>query len=168
MFKIGDKILYGSVGVCEICEVCEKNFANKVGEYYVLVPVYRTFSTVYVPVDSNVLCEKMRRVGTKDEIEAILKSRDNGAVFWDENKYNRRETFTKLLETGTIGDIASLCRVLKTQADRLSEKGKKLNISDERALADAEKLIEEAFALACGIDVRDVKQKIVDTVENSL
>lgn len=145
-FSINEKILYGSVGVCEIREITQKDFGGKVSDYYVLVPVYRNESTVYVPVDSAALCEKMRKLPNKEKIDELLATAAVELPEWEDNKYVRRDNFNEILEKGSDKSIFSLARLIYTHGKKQTEKGKKLHITDERALSDAQKLIEEEIA----------------------
>ena len=55
MFEIGEKIVYGSTGVCEVENIAPMDFAGK-GEkelYYVLHPLYQD-GVIYAPVQGTV------------------------------------------------------------------------------------------------------------------
>lgn len=168
MFGIGEKILYGSVGVCEIKEICGKAFGGKLTDYYVLVPVYKEHSTVYVPVDSEPLCEKMRKLHTKDELDEILGNLYDEEILWDDNKYTRRESFTAVLEKGSLKSLFALCRMLDNHNKELMEKGKKLHIFDERIFGDAEKLIGEELSVVLDIPKENVKQYLVGRIKETV
>ena len=168
MFSIGEKILYGSVGVCEIKEICGKAFGGKLSDYYVLVPVYKEQSTVYVPVDSEPLCEKMRRLHTRDELDNLLNNLFDEEILWDDNKYTRRESFTAILEKGSLKSLFALRRVLDNHNNELMAKGKKLHIFDERVLGDVEKLIGEEFSVVLDIPKEDVKEYITGRIKETV
>ncbi len=70
MFQTGDKIIYGSSGVCEVIEICTPNFSREERgkKYYKLRPVYSS-ETIYAPVDGSVF---MRPVMTRQEAEALI------------------------------------------------------------------------------------------------
>lgn len=168
MFQIGDKILYGSVGVCEIKEICAKDFGGKSSDYYVLIPIYKEQSTVYVPVDSEALCEKMRALHTKEELNAIFESLHDEEIVWDDNKYTRREAFNGILEKGSLTALFSLYRVLDLHNKELCEKGKKLHVFDERIFGDAEKLIREEVSVVLDIPKESVKEYILGRIKETV
>lgn len=163
-FSVNERVLYGSVGVCEIREITQKDFGGKISDYYILVPLYRKDSTVYVPVDSEQLCEKMRKLPTKDELDAMLDQSVIKPAQWDDNKYTRRDSFNDMLEKGSTAELLSLIKLLIEHNMQQLGRGKKLHITDERALTDAQKLIEEE--IACVLDTtrdaacRYIKEKL--------
>lgn len=146
MFSINQKVLYGSQGVCKIQEIIRKNFGADERDYYVLVGVYRTLSTVYVPLDSPVLCAKMRTLPQKDELLDILNSPAENLIAWEENKYTRHEKFVQILEKGTDSEVIALVHLLQNKNKELLAIGKHLHINDERILQESQRLIKEEIA----------------------
>ena len=61
MFEIGEYVVCGNNGVCQIKEITTLSMSgvDKNRKYYILKPVYSENSTVYVPVDA--LHSSMRR-----------------------------------------------------------------------------------------------------------
>lgn len=70
LYEIGDKIVYGSTGVCMVIEICTPNFSREERgkQYYKLRPVYGT-ETIYAPVDGGAF---MRAAMTRTEAEALI------------------------------------------------------------------------------------------------
>ena len=72
MFEVGDYIVYGSNGVCEVKSVgpidCPGVSSDKL--YYTLCPLYIRDSRVFTPVDNDKVI--MRGVMTKAEAEAFV------------------------------------------------------------------------------------------------
>ena len=52
MFKKGEYILYGTVGVCQVEGISKPDFSNNDKVYYSLVPKFDQDTTIYIPVDS--------------------------------------------------------------------------------------------------------------------
>ena len=73
MFQVNDTVSYGTHGVCQITEIGEKNLTGKSMEYYILKPVYNENSTLYVPVHSENLTGKMRRILSVQEIREMIR-----------------------------------------------------------------------------------------------
>ena len=66
MYSIGEVVLYGSNGVCEITEITTKKIGKDSIEYYVLKPVCSDSSTLFVPTQNEMLVSRRseeRRVG---------------------------------------------------------------------------------------------------------
>ena len=72
MYSIGEIVLYGSNGVCEITEITTKKIGKDSIEYYVLKPVCSDSSTLFVPTQNEMLVSRMRAVLSSDEIKDIL------------------------------------------------------------------------------------------------
>jgi RNA polymerase-interacting CarD/CdnL/TRCF family regulator len=53
MFKIGDTVTYKNEGVCSIFEIAERDFSGTRAKYYVLRPIYKETTRLYVPVDNE-------------------------------------------------------------------------------------------------------------------
>lgn len=50
MFSKGEKIVYGSTGVCVIEDICEKELIrNQKKLYYILKPLFQQNNTIYAP-----------------------------------------------------------------------------------------------------------------------
>ncbi len=168
MFCAGDKIIYGSVGLCEIKEITKKEFGGKISDYYILVPIYKAYSTVYVPLDSMVLCEKMRLLCSKYEIEKLFECFDDLVFKWDDNKFMRRESLLKTIEFGTISDIFAIYKAIGEQKELLGKSGKRLNQFDERIFFDSQKIIEDVTAYVFDLSIDDAKAFIKTKVEQKI
>ena len=55
MYQVGERIIYGSVGVCEVAAVgpLDMQGAKKDREYYTLSPLYQN-GKIFAPVDTTV------------------------------------------------------------------------------------------------------------------
>ena len=70
MFKKGEYILYGTVGVCQVEGISKPDFSNNDKVYYSLVPKFDQDTTIYIPVDSPKV--KMREIMTRQEAEQFI------------------------------------------------------------------------------------------------
>ena len=73
MFKIGERVLYGAEGVCEIIDITEKRFNEVSALFYVLKPSFSNSSTFFVPSENEKLTSKMKPVISLEEIQKIIK-----------------------------------------------------------------------------------------------
>ena len=91
MFEKEDIILYGVHGVCKITELVEREYGGVSKQYYVLKPMYNdNTSILYVPVDSQVLVSKMKRVLSAEEIYALIRSMPKEQAIWIEDERERK------------------------------------------------------------------------------
>ena len=77
-YKEGDVVVYGSQGICRITGTEKMRVGGKSTVYFILNPVYRKNSKIFVPSDNEKLMEKMHSVIEKDEIDELLYDLMNG------------------------------------------------------------------------------------------
>ena len=90
MFEKEDVILYGVHGVCKITELVEREYGGVQKQYYVLKPMYNETSILYVPVDSQALTSKMKRVLSAEEVYALIRSMRKEEALWIEDERERK------------------------------------------------------------------------------
>lgn len=163
--SVNDMILYGTDGVCKVVEKTEKKFLGKTNEYYILQPVHNPTATIYIPVDSEKAAAKIRNILSVDEINALIKSVPDEDTIWIADESKRKEEYRKIL---AAGDRLQLVRLIKTlylyDLEKKSE-GKKLHLSDERFMKDAEKILYEEFAYVLDIKPNQVGPFITQQLE---
>ncbi len=160
MFCVGQTVLYGSNGVCMVDDVTEKRIGKTKMQYYVLKPLCNNTSTLFVPTANQQLVSKMRRILTEDEAEAILRNLPPCGD-WNDNKQERSEQFRAIITEGSCVELIRLIRLVRTHGQEQLAGGKRLHISDERFLKEAEKMICEEFSLVLHISRDEVLERIL-------
>ncbi len=160
MFDTGQTVLYGSNGVCTIDGVTVRSVGGTDVEYYVLKPICSRESTLYVPVGNERLVGKIRRVLSADEINSIL-SHMPECDEWIDSKIERSERFKEIISQGECEELIKLIRLIHRHGEQQIANGKRLHISDERFLKEAEKMICEEFSLVLNIDRDEVIGRIL-------
>ena len=160
MFCVGQTVLYGSNGVCMVDDVTEKRIGKTKMQYYVLKPLCNNTSTLFVPTANQQLVSKMRRILTEDEAEAILRDLPPCGD-WNDNKQERSEQFRAIITEGSCEELIRLIRLVRTHGQEQLAGGKRLHISDERFLKEAEKMICEEFSLVLHISRDEVLERIL-------
>ena len=160
MFCVGQTVLYGSNGVCMVDDVTEKRIGKTKMQYYVLKPLCNNTSTLFVPTANQQLVSKMRRILTEDEAEAILRNLPPCGD-WNDNKQERSEQFRAIITEGSCVELIRLIRLVRTHGHEQLAGGKRLHISDERFLKEAEKMICEEFSLVLHISRDEVLERIL-------
>ena len=156
LYNTGDTVVYAGSSVCRISGVKEMRFGGSNKLYYILKPVFEPQSTVYHPVDGD--CAKLRPPISADEAERIVAA--PCATQWDSDDRTRRESFHRILHSGSCAEIASLVKLISARKRESAAQGKKLRAADERSLGEGKKLIGEELAYALGIS-RDEAVKAV-------
>ncbi len=160
MFCVGQTVLYGSNGVCMVDDVTEKRIGKTKMQYYVLKPLCNNTSTLFVPTANQQLVSKMRRILTEDEAEAILRDLPPCGD-WNDNKQERSEQFRAIITEGSCVELIRLIRLVCTHGQEQLAGGKRLHITDERFLKEAEKMICEEFSLVLHISRDEVLERIL-------
>ncbi|MBQ2568953.1 MAG: CarD family transcriptional regulator [Ruminococcus sp.] len=160
MFCVGQTVLYGSNGVCMVDDVTEKRIGKTKIQYYVLKPLCNNTSTLFVPTANQQLVSKMRRILTEDEAEAILRDLPPCGD-WNDNKQERSEQFRAIITEGSCVELIRLIRLVRTHEQEQLAGGKRLHISDERFLKEAEKMVCEEFSLVLHISRDEVLERIL-------
>ena len=150
-YKIGDYVLCGFSGACQVVEIGPLSFGGSDQIYYSLKPVYDARSTIYVPVSKE--NEITRKVITKPEAEEILKKVT--AVGSTEVIYEK-EACEEVLKSGDNVAVFGVIRQLRNLRKENRKKHKGLNISEERILRDAERIFFSEIATAFDMTMEEI------------
>ena len=167
MFKVNDIVVYGTQGVCKIVavEVRKVDGVNK--EYFVLKPSNHAGATFYVPVWNEKAWQKMRKVKTKQEIDALIDAMPGHIPTWIENENERKETYKKILASGDQAGIISMLQALYTHKKLREDQGKRLHMSDEYFMKDAEQLLYHEWQYVLNVDKDGLMDYIFDRIDHS-
>lgn len=167
MFQIGQVVCYGTEGVCTITEMKNMKVGHTRSPYYVLKPIHRATSTIFVPVNNEALVAKMKSVLSVEEINDLLGSVKDGEIAWIEDANERKAEYQKILMEGERIQKVRLVRTLIRRRKQLQTTGKHLRSGDEQILRDAEKLLVDEFSLVLKIPQEKVPEYIRTHVEMS-
>lgn len=154
MFKTNDIIAYGAEGVCQITGVEEKLVAGKSIEYYVLKPVDGRSSTVYIPTGNQKLLEKMHKLPSEKEVNALIDSIPQIAPNWIKNNHERKLAYGKVLSSGDHTALIMMIKALYLQKKEREASKKHLGMSDDHFMKAAEQRLydEWQYVLKMGKD----------------
>lgn len=166
MFQVNESVLYGVQGVCKIVEIAKKTFGKTSVEYYVLRPVYDGKDTrVFVPTQNEALTSKMRRVLSPKEAHEIISQIPDEEPIWIEDENERKVRYKEILAGGDCREVIRLIKALYLHGRTLQEMGKKLHLSDEHFLKDAEKALYDEFAHVLELQRDEVLPFIFEQVQ---
>lgn len=161
-YSVGDTIVYGGSGVCEISEIKDIQFGReRPQKYYVLKPLFvNQAMVVYVPMKNDKLVAKIQPIISRDEAIDLIKDIKNMNIDWIEDRNLRKDTYNDILSSGERKDIIGVIRVINSRRRILEEDGKTLNMQDEKILYEAQKRMDAEFAVALDIGIDDVGEYI--------
>ena len=168
-FDIGEYVSYGINGMCNIEDIRPMQLSQSVEKmmYYILRPESNPKSTIFVPVNNQKLVSKMRKLMTKDEINAMLVRMKDRTLEWEKDVRFRTESFHEILSNGVNQDLILMIRCLHRKRQELVQLGKKLPARDSNTLKTAERLVEEEFAHVLHIKCEEVSDYIRDVLDPS-
>lgn len=161
-YQIDDTILYGVHGVCKVTAIEEKNLSGSSSEYYVLKPVQDDKSTVFIPVDNEKLCARMRELLSSEQVRELIATMPGEQTIWDDNDMLRRQRFKEILLSGERSELIQLIKTLHERTEAQKEKGRKLPAADERFMREAENLLYGEFAYVLDIPQEEVLPFIME------
>lgn len=165
MYKIGDTVIYKSEGVCTVGDIVVKAFREKEMEYYVLKPVYKENSEVFVPKNNTELTSKMRQILTRQEIISLIKSMPEESDIWIDDENQRKSYYKQLIANGDRTELIRLIKTLFNYKEKQKNAGRKLHTTDEKFLKDAEKILYDEFAYVLNISQKEVIPFIAGELE---
>lgn len=169
MFQIGEVVAYGATGICTIENICitslNRSGTNK-QEYYVLRPKATPTCLTYVPTGNPKLLEKMRKLMTKQEIDALLEAVRGRNLDWIADARQRADEYGQILFHGLTDELLLLIRRLYMEKKACSAAGRRFSAADERLLSNAERTLSEEFAYALEIPEKEVPAYIAQHLDN--
>jgi len=165
MYQVGETVFYGTEGVCRVEEIREMKVNRETAEYYVLRPIYREGSTVFVPVKNELLTSRMRPLLTKKQINKMIDEVNEADEDWIDDASRRKAEFQRVLVGADRRELLSMVRVLYLRRQNLQTVGKRLRTNDEQMLRDAQKLLDDEFSVVLGIKPREVADYIRNRIK---
>lgn len=165
MFQVGDYVVHGNNGVCEVMNIGTLNLTGipKDKIYYTLCPYHSKGSKIFAPADNQKII--MRPVITKDEAMSLIGNIKNIEFLWIQDDKRReleyKEAFRKC-------DCNELVKIIKTiylrKQSRLAE-GKKVTSGDEKYFHLAEDSLYGELAIPLGMEKEKVRDYIITLVD---
>ena len=160
MYKVGDKIVYGENGACNVEAVGELSFsgAQPGRKYYTLRPLAGS-GTCFVPVDTTLF---IRPVISKKEALAFIDSIPSiePAICYD-NRFNHVDAFYKeLFRKHTCEALVSIVKGLNS---RMAERKTKSSRA-EATMKRAKDMLHGELAVALDMDIEEVEPYILSRI----
>ena len=167
MFQINDVVVYCSQGVCEIAGIDERKIDGISRTYYVLKPKADKGSTFYVPTWNEKALAKMRKVLTKEDVDALIDSMPSQTPTWIANEGERKEAYKNILASGDQAAIISMVQALYFHKKEREADGKRMHMSDEYFMKEAEQLLYNEWQYVLNVDKSGLMTYILNRIENT-
>lgn len=134
MFEIGEYIIYGTTGVCEVMDIATIDVDGVSGDkiYYILRPIYRSGSKVFTPVDNYKI--PMRRILNRNEAKALIDDIPNIEGLWVGSDKQREEKYKQAIKSCECTEWIRIIKALYLRGKERVAQGKKITATDERYL----------------------------------
>ena len=164
MYKVGEFVIYGNEGVCEIEDISELTISelSKKNNYYTLKPVQDN-GKMFVPIDTNVF---MRPIITYEEIQTVIKQIPLiERVDCSTMNYRVLQDYYKtLIRSHDCIDLLKLIINIDDKRTSLMQNRKKLNQIDEKFMKMATNLLEDEFSIVLGVP----REKVEDYIKSKI
>lgn len=164
VYQVGQKVVYGIHGVCNIVDIEQKSIERKNICYYVLEPLDQSGSRYYLPSDHQAALAKIRPLCTKQELLTIL-TEPIAPDSWIEDENRRKQCYFKLISSVDVRPLVRMVRCLRIHRSLQLEAGRKLHLCDENFLRDAERILFTEIALVMDIPMDHVDAYLQNTLE---
>ena len=167
MFQINDVVVYGAQGVCEIIAIEEQRIGGGSKTYFVLKPKNTPGTTFYVPTWNEKALAKMRKVMTKQDVDAMIDSMPSKKPIWIENEKDRKEAYKNILASGDHAAVISMIQALYICKKEREAEGKQLHMSDEHFMKEAEQLLYHEWQYVLNVDKAGLMVYIFERLESN-
>lgn len=165
MYVAGDRVLYGSHGVCRVTAMEERKIDRKVVTYLALEPEGQPGASYLVPTHNAAAMAKLCPILSREQMEALLSSEDIRQGEWVEDGNQRKLLYRELLSSGDrVRLLQMICALYRHRDARLAE-GKKFHQSDDGFLRDAERLVCSEISCVMELDMQQAKAYLKEKLD---
>lgn len=165
MYQIGDRVIYGCHGVCEVIAMEERLIDRKRINYFVLEPLSQNGSRYMVPSENKAAVAKLQKLMTREELDALLASEEVRKDQWIPDENTRKQRYKELITGGDRAALLGMIHALHQHKSLQISLGRKFHQCDENFLNDAQKLLESEFSLVLQIEPECVGKYILEALK---
>lgn len=167
-FNVGEMVVYGVTGVCEVQEICMKVISAGEGGkmFYVLKPLYQE-GTITVPCETKIF---MRPVISEDEARKIVEAMPSIDVepYHDRNFNQLAAYYDKALSSPECMSVAELAISLYKKKACAERDKKKLGQVDLRYMKRVDNLLCGELSVALSMTKSEVENQIIENIKAAI
>jgi len=164
MYKIGDLVVYGKMGVCNVKDITTlKNVNVQTGRlYYVLQPTNDN-CVIYAPVDTKVF---MRPVISREEANRLIDRIPaiKAEAYFNDRVQDLTQHYEDALNCHDCADLVKLTMSIYAKKQMIEQSNHKFGQIDERYMKQAEELLYSELAVVFEIP----KEKVSEYIESKV
>lgn len=167
MFKVGETVVYGSVGVMNIVDIREERIGGASHTYYVMKEIgSASGGSTFVPCDNEKLVASIRHLISREEALALIAEMgDIAEAEWFEDNRKRAELFKNVMMNGDRRELVAMLKAIYESGKRRGAIGKKNYLSDDLVMHKAEKLLYSELSVVLGIPESEIPAFIAEKLE---
>ena len=121
MFQIGEYVVHGNDGICEVKDITQLELpgGSSKRQYYLLVPQKEKNGRIYSPVESSKV--QTRKVITKQEADTLIREIPAIQAAWVENEKLRENVYKEAIKSC---DLRELVKIIKNMYLRRQERSR--------------------------------------------
>ncbi|WP_029230824.1 CarD family transcriptional regulator [Butyrivibrio sp. VCB2006] len=162
MLNIGECVIYGSHGLCQVREILVPSFLErgKEKQYYMMISAVDAGSVLYVPVEGAE--DKIREVISADYAEDLIDDIEEvEEVELPEGK-KAEPVVLEIVKRNVAEEMMGLVKSLRRIKATREAEGKKFATLNERYLNMAEKLLYTELAYSLETEKDIVKRRVIE------
>lgn len=164
-YKVGDRIIYGNMGVCEVARVDTLDeTGDETQRYYFLHPVYHN-CVIYAPVDNIKVFT--RPIISRTEAERLIETiPDIQATVYESKRTQDVVAYYKsFVSTHDCADLIELTMSIYAKKQLVERNNRAFGAVDKRFMHQAEDLLFGELAVALGIDKDAIQAHIASKID---
>ncbi len=166
MYSIGERIIYGNSGVCEVKEIIPSPF-GKPGDgrlFYVLAPIFDTSNMmIYTPVDcDNVV---IREPVSVEDAKSLLDRIPRIEPLQIPVEKQRRDIYREIVRRTDLDDYVSVIKTVEIRRAEFKKARRRLPDMDSDAEHTSRNCLYGEIACVLGIEREDVHNMISELLK---
>lgn len=160
MYNVGDLIMYGGTGVCEVKEITKPDFALDADQdYYILQPLYQN-GTIYAPVDNEkVFSRPVISAEEADKLISII-PQVHTEIYKSSSTQQLTKHYQAVIDTHKTVDLIRLAKSIRKKMEAAHKQNRHLGQIDKKFMNRAEDLLFGELAAALDIPREEIESYI--------
>ena len=162
MLNIGECVIYGNHGLCQVREILVPSFLErgKEKQYYMMISAVDAGSVLYVPVEGAE--DKIREVTGADNAEDLIEDIEEvDEIVLPEGK-KAEPAILEIIKRNDVEEMMGLVKSLRKIKATREAQGKRFATLNERYLNMAEKLLYTELAYSLETEKETIKRRVLE------
>lgn len=164
MLNIGECVIYGSHGLCQVREILVPSFLErgKEKQYYMMISAVDAGSVLYVPVEGAE--DKVREVIGADEAEDLIDEIEEVEEIELPEGKKAEPAILEIIKRNVVDEMMGLVKSLRRIKATREAEGKRFATLNERYLNMAEKLLYTELAYSLETEKDNIKRRVLEVL----